>query len=94
MSPEHHQWMNDIDARKIPAEKLDFLQKLFEEGHGKSRKELMATIVPLLKDAREKGLSFQPEEINAAVSAMRKYSSPRENAGLDKILSQNKESEG
>ena len=39
-------WMQDDLVKDIPREKLDFLSKLFAQGHGKSQKEMMALLMP------------------------------------------------
>ena len=38
-------WMQDDLVKDIPREKLDFLSKLFAQGHGKSQKEMMALLM-------------------------------------------------
>ena len=90
MSKEMPMWMNEEEVQKIPKEKLEFLQNLFIEGHGKSRKEIMSRLLPLLKEAKKKGLTLEPEEISAAVNALKKHSSPEEIDQLNRILSRNK----
>ena len=35
-------WMADPLVSEIPRQKLDFLGRLFADGHGKSQKEMMA----------------------------------------------------
>ena len=37
-------WMQDDLVKDIPREKLDFLSKLFAQGHGKSQKEIAADL--------------------------------------------------
>lgn len=45
-------WMQDDLVKDIPREKLDFLSKLFAQGHGKSQKEMMVSCPPCVKRNR------------------------------------------
>ena len=71
------EWMSDPLVKDIPQKKLDFLGKMFDEGHGKSQK---------LKRAKQENLTFTPQEMNAAIAAIRKHSSAEELSKIDKIL--------
>ncbi|MCI8693078.1 MAG: hypothetical protein HFH91_10120 [Lachnospiraceae bacterium] len=79
-------WMADPLVKDIPEKKLQFLEQLFAKGHGKSQKELMSLAIPLLKKARAENLTLTPQEMNAAIAAIRKYSSTDELQKIDKIL--------
>lgn len=83
-------WMDDELVRNIPQKKLDFLGEMFKEGHGKSQKEMMAFMMPMMKRAKQENLSFTPQEMNAAIAAIRKYSTDEELAQIDKILKNNR----
>ena len=83
-------WMEDELVQDIPKEKLDFLGRLFVEGHGKSQKEMMAFLMPMMARAKKENLSFSPQEMNAAIAAIRKYSTQEELSQIDKILSKSK----
>ena len=83
-------WMDDELVQNIPKEKLDFLGRLFAEGHGKSQKEMMAFLMPMMARAKKETLSFSPQEMNAAIAAIRKYSTQEELSQIDKILSKSK----
>ncbi|MCM1325630.1 MAG: hypothetical protein NC094_00835 [Bacteroidales bacterium] len=80
-------WMEDELVRNIPKEKLDFLGRLFIEGHGKSQKEMMAYLMPMMARAKKENLSFTPQEMTAAIAAIRKYSTQEELSQIDNILS-------
>ncbi len=84
----HPKWMDDELVKDISQEKLDFLSRLFADSQGKSQKELMMTLLPLMKSAKSKNLTFTPEEMNAAVAAVKKYSSKEELSKIDNILKQ------
>ena len=79
-------WMEDSLVQRIPKEKLRFLEQMFLEGQGKSQKELMSFLLPMMKKAKQENLTFTPQEIQAAISAIRKYSTIEENRKIDKIL--------
>lgn len=79
-------WMADPLVKDIPEKKLQFVEQLFAKGHGKSQKEIMAFALPMLKKAKAENLTFTPQEMNAAIAAIRKYSSKEELKQIDKIL--------
>lgn len=83
-------WMEDELVQNIPKEKLDFLGRLFVEGHGKSQKEMMAFLMPMMARAKKENLSFSPQEMNAAIAAIKKHSTQEELSQIDKILSKSK----
>jgi hypothetical protein len=76
------EWMNDELVKDIPAEKLNFLSLMFAGSQGKSQKEMMMYLMPLIKQAKKDNLTLTPEEMNAAIAAIKKYSTAQE---LDKI---------
>lgn len=84
--PARPTWMEDELVRDIPQEKLDFLGKLFTESHGKSQKELMAYLMPMMKQAKKERLTFSSQEMNVAIAAIRKHSTAEELSQIDKIL--------
>ena len=79
-------WMADPLVNEIPKQKLDFLGQLFSEGRGKSQKEMMTYLMPLMKKAKQENLTFTPQEMSAAIAAIRKHSSEEELTQIDKIL--------
>lgn len=87
---ERPAWMSDPLVSIIPDKKLQFLGKLFSEGHGKSQKEMMTLLMPLLAKAKQEGLTFTPQEMSAAIAAIKKHSSQEEIKQIDKILEKNK----
>lgn len=81
-------WMEDELVRDIPQKKLDFLGQLFTESQGKSQKEMMTMMLPMMRRAKAEHLSFTTQEMNSAIAAIRKHSSSEELSKIDKILSQ------
>ncbi len=88
-------WMEDELVQNIPREKLDFLNEIFAEantrkqaaGPMKGQKEMLMTLMPVLKQARAAKISFSPQELQSAIAAIRKYSSPEELRQIDDICS-------
>ena len=79
-------WMQDDLVRNIPREKLDFLGKLFAQGHGRNQKEMMALLMPAMRRARQEHLTFTPQEMQAAITAIKKYSTESELRQIENIL--------
>lgn len=80
------EWMSDPLVKDIPEKKLRFLGEMFTQGHGKSQKELMAFMMPMMKRAKKENLTFTPQEMNAAIAAIKKHSSDKELEKIDKLL--------
>lgn len=79
-------WMSDPLVKDIPKEKLDFLGQMFSESQGKSQKELMTTLLPMMARAKKEKLNFSPQEMGMAIAAIRNHSSEDELKQIDKIL--------
>ncbi len=62
-------WMEDPSVQKISPEKLAFLSQLYRQGQGKSQKEMMAFLMPMMAQARQKGLTFTHQELQIAITA-------------------------
>lgn len=83
-------WMSDPLVKDIPEKKLDFLGEIFAESQGKSQRELMMSLMPMMSRARQENLSFSPQEMGAAIAAIRKHSSEEELRQIDNILEKTK----
>jgi len=89
-------WMADELVKNIPEDKLDFLNKIFHDANlrkqnmtaGQNQAEMLRMLMPVIKQAKAANLSFSPQELQAAVAAIRKYSSPKELEQIDKIYNQ------
>lgn len=84
------EWMSDPLVKEIPEKKLRFLGEMFTAGHGKSQKELMTFLMPMMKKAKKENLTFTPQEMNAAIAAIKKHSSQSELEKIEKILDKTK----
>mgnify|MGYP003305611988 CR=1 FL=1 len=71
---------------KKSEEKLNFLYELFQNGKGKSQKEIMAFFLPMMKKAKSQNLDFTPNEISTCIQAIKKHSTPEELSRIDKLL--------
>ena len=87
-------WMTDPLVKDIPEKKLQFVEQLFAQGHGKSQKEMMAYLMPMMKKAKAENLTFTPQEMNAAIAAIRKHSTQEELSQIDKILEKSRGGDG
>jgi len=83
-------WMDDDLVKDIPPKKLEFLSKMFQEGQGKSQKDLMRLLMPMMQKAKQEKLTFSPQEMNAAIAAIKKYSTEDELKQIDKIIAKSK----
>lgn len=87
-------WMSDPLVKDIPKKKLDFLGQMFAQGQGKSQKEMMMFMMPMMKKAKQENLTFTPQEMSAAIAAIKKHSSEEELKQIDKILEKAKKQNG
>lgn len=87
------EWMSDPLVKEIPEKKLQFLEEMFAKGQGKSQKEMMTFLMPMMKKAKKENLTFTPQEMSAAIAAVRKHSSAEELKQIDKILDKTKKKE-
>lgn len=83
-------WMSDPLVSGIPEKKLKFLGEMFTSSQGKSQKELMSMMIPMMQKAKKEKLTFTPQEMNAAIAAIRKHSSEEELQKIDQILAKTK----
>ncbi len=82
----HPAWMDDELVKDIPAKKLVFLADMFKEGHGKSQKEMLAFLMPMMKKAKQEKLTFTSAEMSAAITAIKKYSTKEELSKINELL--------
>lgn len=89
MEEQRPDWMKDELVKGIPAAKLNFLSQIFASDSlkkQKSQKEIMAFLLPAMKKARSEGLTFTPQEMNAAIAAIKKHSTLEEQRRIDELL--------
>lgn len=83
---EQSKWMSDPLVADIPKQKLDFLEQIFYNSKGKSQKDMMTFLMPMMKKAKKENLTFTPQEMSAAIAAIKKNSTSEEQAKIDEIL--------
>lgn len=88
-------WMEDELVRSIPDAKLEFLNQMFNDANLRKQNmktnnqaEMLRILMPIIKQAKAANLSFSPQELQAAITAIRKHSTPEELAQIDKIYNQ------
>ncbi|MBE5893790.1 MAG: hypothetical protein E7286_10515 [Lachnospiraceae bacterium] len=83
-------WMDDELVRSIPQTKLNFLGKMFQDTQGKtigkSPKEMMTILMPMMARAKQENLSFTPQEMTACIAAIKKHSSEEERKQIDNVM--------
>ncbi len=82
-------WMSDELVKNISPKKLDFLTRIFTRTQGKSQKEMLLLLMPMLQQAKKENLTFTPGEIQAAIKAVQKYSTEEELEQINRILEKN-----
>lgn len=83
-------WMADELVKDISQRKLEFLGNMFSESQGRSQKEMMSFLMPMMRKAKQENLTFTPGEMNAAIAAIKKHSTPDELDQINKILEKSK----
>lgn len=79
-------WMSDPAVSHIDPAKLDFLNDLSANGHGKSQREMMAYVMSVMKKAKEQKMTFSADEIQTIIATIKKYSTPEELTQMDEII--------
>ena len=79
-------WMQDDLVKDIPREKLEFLSTLFCQRARQITKEMMALLMPAMRKAKQEHLTFTPQEMQAAITAIKKYSTEAELQQIQNIL--------
>lgn len=85
---ETPEWMMDELVKDIPKEKLQLLSEMQNISSGTSGKQLLSSLLPLLKKAKEQNLTFTKDEMNAAISAIKKHTTADELESLNSALAQ------
>ena len=80
------EWMNDESVKDIDIRKLEFIQELHNNSQAANQKELMMKLMPKLKYAKGQGLLLSLREVQTAIAAIKKYSTPEELEQIDKVL--------
>ena len=79
-------WMEDELVQSIPKEKLLFMANLMQRKKEGDPRMIMRQMLPLIREAKQKGLQFNAQEVSSVIAAIRKHSSPEENLQIDELL--------
>ena len=78
-------WTNNPSLSNIDPEKLKMLTSLAEQAQGKSQKELLPFLMAAASKSRSGNMSFNSEETNAVIEALKSGKSPHEIQKIDKL---------
>jgi len=79
-------WMQDEEIKKIDPKKLNFMMGVVKECEEKSPKQMMPYIMSASKRSKELGLQLTTQEAAVMMRLIQNYSTPEEQAKIDKIL--------
>ncbi|MDD3414581.1 MAG: hypothetical protein PHY47_11350 [Lachnospiraceae bacterium] len=80
-------WMDDVTLKKIPKEKLLFLQSAVFDTQNLSQKEMMPFIMAMATKARKQKIHFSNEETNLIIEAIKKNSTNEDLVRMNQVLS-------
>lgn len=87
MTTKQNEWMQDPLVQHISQEKLDFLQMLVFESKTLSPQQMLPFLMSIAQKGKSQNISFDDTEIEAIVTALRKYASPGEVEKINKLMS-------
>lgn len=87
MTTKQNEWMSDPLVQHISQEKLDFLQMLVFESKTLSPQQMLPFLMSISQKGKSLNITFDNTEIEAIVTALRKYSSPEEAEKINKLMS-------
>ncbi len=82
-----NEWMNDPLVADIDRNKLQFLQMLVFESRNLTKEQMLPFLMSVAQKGRDKSISFDDNEIEKIVAALRKYASPEEADKINKLMS-------
>lgn len=71
-----NEWIHDPLLANIPKEKIKFLNALLQASHSLTQKEMLPFLIAFEKKRKESNISFEKEELNCIIQAIKKYASP------------------
>lgn len=81
-----NEWMNDPLVADIDKAKLTFLQTLVFESQKLTREQMLPFLMSIARKGKAQNISFDDSEMNAIISALRKYATPQELDKINKIM--------
>ena len=85
-----NEWMNDPLVAGIDKAKLQFLQMLVFESQNLTKEQMLPFLMSVAQKGKANHISFDEEETEAIVAALRKYASPEEVAKINKLMAMKK----
>ena len=85
-----NEWMNDPLVANIDKAKLQFLQMLVFEGQNLSREQMLPFLMSIAQKGKSQNISFDDQEIEKIVTALRKYSTSEEIEKINKLMAMKK----
>lgn len=85
-----NEWMNDPLVADIDKAKLDFLQMLVFESQNLTKEQMLPFLMSVAQKGKSQNISFSDKEIDAIVTALRKYASPEEIDKINKLMTMKK----
>lgn len=85
-----NEWMNDPLVADIDKTKLDFLQMLVFESQNLTKEQMLPFLMSVAQKGKSQNISFSDKEIDAIVTALRKYASPEEIDKINKLMTMKK----
>lgn len=80
-------WTQDPALKGIDPAKLAMLQTFMTQGKQKSPMDLLPFLNQAAKTSQNKGLQFQPNEIETILEVLRQMKSPKEIAKMERMMS-------
>ena len=78
-------WINNPSLSNIDPAKLQMLASFAEQAQGKSQKELLPFLMAAASESRSGNMSFNSEEMNAVIQALKTGKSQQEIQKIDKL---------
>lgn len=85
-----NEWMNDPLVANIDKAKLQFLQMLVFESQNLTQNQMLPFLMSVAQRGKSQNISFDDNEIEAIVAALRKYATPEEVAKINKLMAMKK----
>lgn len=79
-------WKNNPRLAGMDKSKLEMLQKLAEQGNGKSPADMLPFLMSAAAQGKNSGLNFSPDEISAVLDVLKMGKSSQETAKIDRIV--------
>ena len=85
-----NEWMNDPLVASIDITKLQFLQMLVFESRNLTKEQMIHFLMSVAQKGKASNISFEDDEIETIVAALRKYAAPEEVDKINKLMAMKK----